>query len=217
MWRIVFHALVALAPLTSLAGVYDELTAEQQRAVQNGEQVFLTEEVPGATWPKVTIYQRIEAAPEESAAVFADYELQSSYVPKLKKSKIRSRVDKTTTLVDYVLDLPWPLSDENYTLQNKVSRYDGVASFRVDWSLVRADTTRASVGSVQFERLGGVAIVRYYSFIAPCPVRGPWITDYALSQMRSAAAAIVEQVETEKRVDPARLDRQLDALRGALE
>jgi hypothetical protein len=209
-------SLLAVFAQPVLAGVYDELTADQKAAVQNGEQVMITVEVDKAPWPKAFIYQRVDATPEECAAVFSDYELQVSYVPELKKSKISKRIDKRTTLVDYTLNVPWPLSDENYTVRDTVGTYDGGASYRVDWKLVRADSTRHSVGDARFERLGTGTIFRYYNFVVPGSSMAGAVKDKAMRQVKAVAKAIATQVEKERREYTALLERQLNELREAL-
>src|SRR4051812_39497429 len=74
-----------------LAGAIDELSPSDQDRVKNGEQVavFVKSDVPDAPWPICKIYQFIaDSTTEEAAATFSDYELQGSYVPNLKLSKI---------------------------------------------------------------------------------------------------------------------------------
>src|SRR5271168_5161580 len=156
--------MAALALSTSKpVGIYDRLTDAQRASIENGEQVVVLED-SGGVWPKIFLYSRVDATPEQATPVFSDYEFQSSHIPNLKKSQISKRIDKATSQVDYTLSVPRPLSDQHYTVEDKISGYDNGAGYRVDWHLVRADSTKATVGFVRFEPLGNHTIMEYYNF-----------------------------------------------------
>ena len=134
---------------TAHAAIVDDLTPAQRDAVAKGNVVFLTHDASGSAWPKAFIYVRIEATPEEVAAVFTDFESQKNYIPNLMKSKIQKEESPSTYLIDYKLHVPI-LTDESYTVRDVIKSYDNGASYRVDWNLVRADTTKASEGNARF-------------------------------------------------------------------
>src|SRR5919201_317961 len=129
---------------------YDELSPAQQAVVDSGGQVFSTKKLEGSPWPAAFVYQYIDATPEEAAAVFTDYERHATFAPKLKRSKISRVIDPRTVEVDFELNVPL-VKDERYTTRHVLSTYDGGASYRVDWTLVRASSTKANVGHVRFE------------------------------------------------------------------
>src|SRR5215213_8631876 len=81
----------------------DELSAAQQEVIDRGGQVFVTEDVRGSPWPRASVFQYVDATPEEAAAVFADYDRHATYMPGLKSSRISRVVDGHTVEVDYVL------------------------------------------------------------------------------------------------------------------
>jgi hypothetical protein len=211
---MVVVAALAVSPHSALAGAYDQLTPEQQATVQSGGQVFITQDVSGKPWPKAFLYQRVDATPEEAAAVFADYELQSSYIPGLTKSKISRRVDAATAEVDYTLKSSFVT--ENYTVRDTVSSYDAGQSYKIAWALVRAETTKAIEGDVKFERLGTATLMVYYNFVVPGIPGAGLVQGRAMKQVRETAQAVAKQVEKERRNDRALLDRQLEILRTAL-
>jgi hypothetical protein len=196
------------------AGIFDGLTPDQQAAVQNGEQVFVTQDVSGAPWPKVFIYQRLDATPEEAAAVFSDYALQSSYMPKLKKSALSTRSSKTTVDIDYTLSMPWPLSDQNYTTRDTVSEAGG--TYSVTWSLVRGDAVKRSDGTISFEALGTGSVMSYYNFVIPSSSFAGALKNQATEQVKAVAGAFLDQVAKERSDDQDQLQQQIQALRDAL-
>src|SRR5262245_57415956 len=122
------------------AGVYDKLTPEQKAKIDKGEQVVVTQEVASSAWPKVFIYQRIDATPEEAAAVFHDYEAVPGYQNDITKAKIVSR-SGASTVIDYKLETPW--ASEAYTVRDTVSLVDGGKTYRDDWKLVKAEQMSA--------------------------------------------------------------------------
>src|ERR671938_1177093 len=202
---------------------YDELSPEQQAVVDSGSQVFFTKKLEGSPWPAAFVYQYVDATPEEAAAVFTDYERHATFVPKLKRSKISRVIDPRTVEVDFELNVPI-VKDERHTTRHVLSTYDGGASYRVDWTLVRASSTKANVGHVRFEpyhdeRFGKHGtLMAYYNFVTPgSGLAGlGFIKGKGMKQMREATKAIKRQIETERASNPALLAEQLTALRASL-
>src|SRR6185437_7379068 len=139
----------SVSPSQARAGsLWDSLTPDQQKTITQGKQVFLTQDDPSSAWPKVWIYQSVSATPEEMAAVYTDYELETQYVPGLKKAKISNIVNPRTIDVDYVMNVPI-FPDEQYTTRNTLSASDG--AYRIDFTLLHASSTKATVGYARFE------------------------------------------------------------------
>ncbi len=213
-------ALVSCVLFTGIAaataGIYDGLTPDQKNKIQSGQPVVVMQEAVGSAWPKVWVYQRVSATPEESAAVFADFELASTYVENLKKSKISKRVSKNSFEVDYLLSVP-VLSDEAYTVRDVVSSYDNGSSYQVEWNLVRATSTKASTGYAKFEALGTGTLLAYYNFVTPGAFGSGLVKDRAMKQVRDTVAVTVKQIEKEHTSNRELLDRQILVLRGMLQ
>jgi hypothetical protein len=189
-----------------------------------GGQVFVRRDVAGLPWPAVDVYQYIDALPEQAAAVFFDYGLHRTYIPGVRQSRVSAIVDPSTVEVDYVVSVPI-VSDERYTVRNHLCTYHGGASYGVDWTLVRASSTKATIGHVRFEqhvdaRLGKRGTVMAYSnFVTPGSrlAHLGLVKTRATQQMRETAWAIVRRVEAEQATDRALLEKQIGALRAALE
>ena len=206
---------------------YDEMTAEQKRVFDGGGQVFVARDVAGSPWPAVVVYQRIDATPEVAAAVFIDYEQHRTYIPGVRQARVSRVVDPATVEVDYVLDVPM-FADERYTVRNHVTAYEGGDSYRVEWVLVRASSTKGTTGQVRFEPhpdggrggpgAGPGTVMAYSNFVTPGSglARVGFVKARAMRQMRETASTIVRRVEAERATEPALLSRQLDALRAAL-
>jgi len=210
---LVVTIALAGAAVQAQAGVYDSLTPDQQKKIQAGQQVVVMQDAQGSPWPKLWVYQRIEATPEESAAVFADFELAQTYIENITKSKISKVISKNTFEVDYSLSVPL-LSDEHYTVRDVVTSYDNGQSYHVEWNLVRATSTKASTGYAKFERLGNATLVAYYNFVVPGAFGAGLVKDRAMKQVRETVAATGKQIEKERTANRGLLEKQLQALRA---
>lgn len=224
-WQVMKTLLLICLTIYGAPGLagsaFNELSTDQKAQFEKGEQVFITEDKADSPWPATHIYQFINATPEQAAAVFTDYELGKSYIPKLKKSTISALIDPATRQVDYTLKVP-VFPDESYTIEDRISTYDDGNSYRVDWKLIVADTTKDAVGHVRFEpyrdgeRNG--ALMVYYNFSIPGSVMASvsFIERMAMQHTRDTANAIVKQIETEKTDHPDLLEQQVNTLRTAL-
>jgi len=212
---LVFLVSSLVCPLFAADTILAELDAAQAARVKLGEQVALREEVAGKPWPKVRMYQKANATPEEVAAVFFDYNNAKKYIPDLLKSDISKRVSPKVQEVDYGVDVPI-LPDEYYTVRNTVSACEGGA-YRFDWLLLKARQTKASEGNLRIEPFGeGKAVLCYTNFVTPGSSMASVLKSQAISRMEATVKAIVRQVETQKSANPQDLSRQLEDLRKAL-
>jgi hypothetical protein len=199
-----------------------ELSPAERQTVSAGGQVLIAQDMVGSSWPSACTYQFVEAAPEEVAAVFADYSRHKAFIPGLKKSTISRVIDRATTEVDYVLDIPI-VADEAYTVRDSVSALSDGEEYRVDWRLVRATSTKATVGSVRFERYPAAdgrrdgTLMTYCNFVTPGSrlAKLGFIKSRAMDQLRATATSIAREVERERSSAPALLAAQRRALRAA--
>lgn len=216
LWRCMLRAVLwAVAMIGILRAPQDvgDLTAAQRAAIERGESVLRTRSQADSPWPAVTVFLFVHASPEEAAAVFLDYGLQQSYIPRVKRSNVSRVIDATTVEVDYVVEVPF-VSDEEYTVRNRVTR-DGANGLRVDWTLVRASSTKATVGHVRFapyqnsrtERKG--TLLEYHNFVTPgSRLAGlGFIKKRAMQQVEETARAVARRVESERKLEGAMAER----------
>lgn len=203
-------------------GAQDTLTVAQRDTLDRGGHVVLSRERPGSPWPAVTVYVLIDASPEEATAVFTDYDAHSGYIPSVKQSRISRTIDAATSDVDYVVALPI-VSDERYTVQNRVSVDAVEGGYRVDWTLVRASTTKATVGHARFlpyrnTRTGRAGtLLEYFDFVTPGSriASMGFIRKRALREMAETALAVGRRAEL-MRNDPDALRARVSALRSSV-
>lgn len=196
------------------AGILDDLSKEDQARLKNGRQVVASESLEGYPWPRVRVYQKVDARPEELMAVFFDYEKSKDFVPNCEKSEISKRIDRRTFEVDYLVNVPI-FADEAYTVRNQLSRSRN--PMKVEWKVLRATSILESEGSLLVEPLGdGGAVLCYTNLVKPASSVAAILKGVALGQMKDTVKAIVEQVEKQKSENPDTLAQQLERLEAAL-
>jgi hypothetical protein len=200
---------------TSMGNLLNKLDASQRERVLAGQQVMLQEEVEGKPWPRVRIFKRVNATPEEVAAVFFDYDNAKTYVPDVLHSKISKNVSPSVQEVDYEVDVPI-LADEAYTVRNEIKAIDG-NSYNISWTLLRALQTKGADGSLQIEPYGkGESIICYTNLVTPSSGMAKVLKKLAILKMQKTVTAISEKVETQKKHHLQALDRQVEKLRNAV-
>ncbi len=211
--RILPLALATLFPLLAVAGIRTELTPTQLNDLERGQQVVVKEEVEGRPWPRLRIYQKVAATPEEVLAVFCDYAQATTFVPDVIKSEISRMISPCVLEVDYQIDIPM-LPDESYTTRNSLSSSGD--SYKVAWVLVRALQTKASEGTLRVEPAEGGALLCYTNLVTPGSSMAGLLRIPAIERMKTTVAAIVKKVEKQKAEAPAALQKQILRLREAL-
>jgi hypothetical protein len=198
------------------------LSADQIARFDRGEPVQVLQALPDSPWPRSTVYQFIEATPEQSAAVLSDYELQSSYTPKVKTSRIIGTHDGETD-VEYVISIPiYP--DERSVSRQRVVVNGG--EYRVEWHTVVDSASRGSVtkGSATFRPMTnpktgkvGTLMIHDQSVVpASMFARVPMVRNKAIDASRDAVAAVRQQVEHEVAKEPAKLRAQIARMHAGI-
>lgn len=217
----VFTVLVVGSFATAQQPTVEQLTPAQIERLEMGEPVQVLEPSAGP-WPRSIVFQLIEATPEECAAVLSDYELQSSYIPRMKSSRIVRRSGADTD-VQYVIDVPI------YPDERSVSRQRVVATlneYQVLWQTVTDSLSRGSVttGSARFKPMmnrrtsrSGTLMIHDQQ-VVPSSVfaRVSFVRNKAIEASRDAAAAIRRQVERERASEPERVRLQVAQLRSVV-
>lgn len=195
-------------------GLLNGLSEAQVKQIQRGEQVVTLEEIKGKPWPRISVYQKANASPKETAAVFFDYEQAKTYVPKVLKSNISRRISPCVMEVDYGLDVPI-LPDEFYTVKSTAQK-DAEKTYRFSWILLRALQAKASEGSLLIEPFEDKAVMRYTNLVIPNSRMAIILKGPAIEQVRQTVRAIAREVETQKTSQPQKLVERVEALEKAL-
>ena len=68
---VLFLTLLAFAG-QARATILNELSSQDRSKLEGGQSVMTTIEKPGATWPEVRIYRKVQATPEGVTNLFLD-------------------------------------------------------------------------------------------------------------------------------------------------
>lgn len=195
--RIGLAALLLFIQLP-LARGSEGLTAEEWQRLGQGEPIVKTRQVDGYPWPHVTVYRRVAASPEEVMAVYADFDNQAGYLPRLVESRVVERVSRNSFRVSYEYEVAGP--NERYTVLAVVSRSPG--GFRVTWDLVSARYARRLNGQVRVEAQGGGAVIEYSNVVDPgffgVRLGSPETTTSQLRETVQALATHIERFRVEQ-------------------
>ena len=219
-------ALVLSLALTAPVGAQwpATLSLSEVAEVSQGRVVVLQRDVEGAPWPRVRLYRFIDASPEQSLAMLADYEHQRTYIADLKEARIERQLDsgRTEVFYRYASNVPF-VSDVTYTVLDRLRRHpDG--SYSLDWILRSGQRVKHTEGTARFSpwtnpatgRVG--TLLTYDNYVVPdfpFASRG-FVRSKAISAMRDAVDAIAAEVERETTKDRALLERQVASLRAVL-
>jgi hypothetical protein len=214
--------LAALASVSARAEVkYSDLSDAEKTAVNGGQQVVKKENVANSAWPRVTVFQRIEATPDQVAAVMFDYAAHKEFFEGITLSTPKTP-GAATTDIDYIMTLPKvmgiSLPDENYTVTDVLTKV-GADGYAISWKMVKASSMQDTNGVAKFEKLGTATLVSYTNFINPPTKYGSLaglISGMAADRVKGSVTSLDKQVQKERSSDQARLTAQLAALSKAL-
>jgi len=215
--RLFFLSLVVcLAALPAAkASVLDDLTREQRANLEKGDLVVLEQDIPGKPWPRVRIYKKIQASPEQVAGVFFDYNQAKTFIPDVLESRISKKISPGVMEVDYEVDVPI-LADEAYTARNEMKALQD--SYQASWTLLRALQTKAAEGNLLIEPFeNGTSVIRYTNLVTPSSGMAKILKLPAMARMQKTVLAIGQKVEQQKSKNPAELAAQVARLREAME
>jgi len=190
------------------------LTPSQMKKIKEGSQVIEVEDVGDLPWPRVTIYQKVNAKPEEVAAVFFDFEDSKRFIPNVLKAEISRNISPMVLEVDYAINIPI-LPDEYYTVRNTLSQ-PAPKCYGISWKLLKAVQTKDSVGSFHTEPFEDGALMRYQNLVTPGSSMAGLLRGLAIGQMENAASAIADRAESLKKSNPEELQPKVRRMQSAL-
>ncbi|MEO6053906.1 MAG: SRPBCC family protein [Chthoniobacterales bacterium] len=191
--RSIFLAVLLLSGITAHAALIDELNADQQNQLSKGQSVQVVQNIPGAIWPKVTIYQVVEATPEQVYDLFTDYDSAPSYIPNMLSAKVIASPDARTKDVQYTVKFP-VLSKVSYTVRNRFSQKGN--SYKVKWNLLQSPLAKESNGSLRVDPYDhGKSLLCYSNHVVPSTRLAAGLKNQALSEAQKTVNAIATEAE----------------------
>lgn len=224
--------MTLLVSAAAHADIYGGLGPDDQATLNSGGQVVPDpQDVDGSAWPRVVVYQRVEATPDQVAAIMFDYALHKTmFAPQrgddgsVSSAGITQSDPKTVatagTDIDYTMVFPKVLGialpDEHYTVHDVLSTFED-GGYQINWTFVKASSMKDTGGGVQFERLGTGTLIAYTQFISPPrPTLARLIKSMYIKQVKDTVTALANQAVGERTGATPQLNTQLANLKKAL-
>ncbi|MEO8207251.1 MAG: SRPBCC family protein [Chthoniobacterales bacterium] len=191
MRSILFAFLISA--VAAHAALLDDLTADQKKQLSGGKPVQVVQNVPGAIWPMVTIYDVVNATPLQVYNLFTDYASAPSYTPNMIEAKVIATPDAQTKDVRYTVKFP-VLSKVSYTVRNRYSQKGD--SYKVKWNLLESPLAKESNGSLRVDPYGnGQTLLRYTNHVVPSTRLAAGLKNQALSEAQKTVNSIAAEAE----------------------
>lgn len=188
---VLFSALLATAAV-SPASMINELSAPDRAKLESGGNVLLAIDRPGATWPEVRIYRKVNATPQGVTELFLDYENADSFIHNLKSAVVENQPDGNTKDVRYTVKLP-VLFTISYLVRNRYEKTPN--GYTVHWNLLESLFAKSAVGKLRVEPHGETAVICYANHVEPATSLVAGLRNQALKEASNTVDAIVKEAE----------------------
>ena len=212
---------VTLLAMGAFADVFSKLSSDSQAKLGRGEMVVRTQDMSGSNWPAVTLYQLVDATPEEAVAVFTDYASQAGYLGDCC-GVVRAVVndpavggDPRVQRVLYEIKVP-VFANDQYELVETLSQGEG-GTYSVSWRKVgNAGRTDNIIGRAYFEPHGNGTLFLYDNFIKMTAFGSGLFAGQALEKTKTTVDAMARRMEQLHERGGPDLQANLARLRAAL-
>jgi len=192
--RILAGAFLLLAaPLvrSALVGEVPQIALDELAA---GQVVVKSKAVSGAPWPRLSLYQVVNAPPAVLKNLFTDYASAPSYTPNLISADILATNPDGSKDVQYTTKVPI-LGKISYSVRNSYITKGN--SYEVDWTLIKSPLAKSSDGSLRIEPYGQNQTLLCYTNLCVPITSLPGMKEAALGEAKTTVRAI--KAEAEKR------------------
>jgi hypothetical protein len=186
-----FFSVVFVAT-TARAEMLSELSAADRAKLESGDNVLTTIEKPGAIWPEVRIYRKVNATPQGVTDLFLDYENANSFIGNLKSAVVENEPDGNTKDVRYTVKLP-VLFTISYLVRNRYEKTP--EGYTVHWNLLDSLFAKSAVGKLRVEPHGDTAVICYANHVEPATKLVAGLRGQALKEASKTVDAIVKEAE----------------------
>ena len=187
---LLLATLAAAAPVG--ASMVDELGASDRAKLESGQGVLVTVDKPGATWPEVRIYRKVEATPEGVTKLFLDYENAGSFIDNLESAVVEKQPDANTKDVRYTVKLP-VLFTISYLVRNRYEKTP--EGYTVHWNLLESIFAKSAVGKLRVEPHGETAVICYANHVEPATRLVAGLRGHAIKEASNTVDASVKEAE----------------------
>lgn len=192
--RIPLCASLAIAMMAGSvrADLLSEVPKVAQDELADGQMVVKTQTVSGAPWPRVILYQVVNAPVKVIWDLFNDLDAASSYTPNLISADVIAQNGNTKD-VRYTVKVP-VLMRISYVVRNTyIKKKDG---YEIDWTLIQSPLAKSSDGSLRVEPYGqNRSLICYTNLCVPITNLVAGLKNQALNEAKTTVRAITTEAE----------------------
>ena len=192
--RILLFWCIVLPVFSQLrADLLSEIPQNSRDELAQGQLIIMSENVDGVPWPRLKLYQVVNAPPKVVADLFSDYSAAPDYIPGMLAAKVIATNPDGTKDVQYKVKVP-VLQSISYTVRNAYIQKGN--SYEVKWTLLRSPLAKSSDGSLRIEPYGkGKTLMCYTNLCVPVTNLVAGLKNQALNEAKSTVRAIKAEAE----------------------
>jgi ribosome-associated toxin RatA of RatAB toxin-antitoxin module len=188
-----FGSIVMLLLGDLRADLLGEVPKVARDELADGQLVVMSNAVEGAPWPRLKLYQVVDAPPKVVADLFSDYAAAPTYIPGMLGAKVIANNPDGTKDVQYRVKVP-VLQSISYTVRNTYTQKGN--SYEVKWTLIHSPLAKSSDGSLRIEPYGkGKTLMCYTNLCVPITNLVAGLKDQALKEAKSTVRAIATEAK----------------------
>ena len=216
MKSIILIGLILLtnATHTNAGAPLHLLSNSQIKDLEENKVIVLKEKVENKIWPRLKIFALVNSQPLNSMGIFAAYDYQKNYVPKLARSKVVEQPTATNVLVEYELEMPWPLSNGVYVHGHHLKKIkDG---YEVEWYLVKSTSADSVNGRASFTNYKNKTLMYYVSLVEPKSIFAGVLRKLMVNDVVKTIKAIIAEIEKVEQSNPKLKEKYSLKIKNAL-
>ena len=192
--RAVLFCLIATVVSSELrADLLGEVSQSQRDELADGELIVTSKNVQGVPWPRLKLYQVVDAPPKVVAELFSDYAAAPDYIPGMLAAKVIATNPDGTKDVQYKVKVP-VLQSISYTVRNAYTQKGN--TYEVKWTLLHSPLAKSSDGSLRIEPYGkGKTLMCYTNLCVPVTNLVAGLKNQALTEAKSTVRAIATEAK----------------------
>jgi hypothetical protein len=192
--RILLFCCIVLPVFSQLrADLLSEIPQNSRDELAQGQLIIMSENVDGVPWPRLKLYQVVNAPPKVVADLFSDYSAAPDYIPGMLAAKVIATNPDGTKDVQYKVKVP-VLQSISYTVRNAYIQKGN--SYEVKWTLLRSPLAKSSDGSLRIEPYGkGKTLMCYTNLCVPVTNLVAGLKNQALNEAKATVRAITAEAE----------------------
>ncbi len=192
--RAFFPVLVLFATASLVrADMLGDTSQETQDQLEKGQTVLLSKPTPDGPWPKLTVYQVVNASPKVVYNLLTDLNSAPSYTPNLLGAKVLTTNPDGSKDVEYTVKMP-VLGKISYTVRNTYLQKGNRSE--VSWTLLKSPLAKKSDGSLTVEPYGnGQSLLRYNNLVVPITNLVAGLKNQAANEAKTTVQSIAREAE----------------------